>query len=27
MPGWYPDPQRVADWRWWSGSAWTEYTG
>lgn len=26
-PGWYPDPHRVANWRWWSGSAWTEHTG
>ncbi|WP_309139028.1 DUF2510 domain-containing protein [Nocardia cyriacigeorgica] len=26
-PGWYPDPQRVASWRWWSGKAWTDHTG
>jgi hypothetical protein len=25
-PGWYPDPIAVADYRWWSGTAWTEHT-
>jgi hypothetical protein len=23
-PGWYPDPQRHAEYRWWDGERWTE---
>jgi membrane protease YdiL (CAAX protease family) len=25
-PGWYPDPWRLATWRWWDGAAWTAFT-
>lgn len=25
-PGWYPDPWRVAPWRWWDGTAWSAVT-
>ncbi len=25
-PGWYPDPQGQAQWRWWDGTAWTQNT-
>lgn len=25
-PGWYPDPQRDGQQRWWNGSRWTEHT-
>ncbi len=25
-PGWHPDPYGTAAWRWWDGSAWTQYT-
>ncbi|MGZ4690263.1 MAG: CPBP family glutamic-type intramembrane protease [Acidimicrobiia bacterium] len=25
-PGWYPDPWRLAFWRWWDGASWTVYT-
>jgi hypothetical protein len=24
-PGWYPDPKRVAELRWWDGEQWTEH--
>ncbi len=24
-PGWYPDPWRVASWRWWDGIVWTPH--
>jgi hypothetical protein len=23
--GWYPDPSREFDWRWWDGTQWTEW--
>ena len=26
-PGWYPDPMRSANWRYWDGLAWTAHTG
>lgn len=26
MPGWYPDPWRVAPWRWWDGTGWRAET-
>ena len=26
-PGWYPDPLDPTQFRWWTGSEWTEYTG
>jgi Domain of unknown function (DUF4328)/Protein of unknown function (DUF2510) len=25
LPGWYPDPWRLADQRWWDGAQWTPY--
>ncbi len=25
QPGWYPDPWRVAAWRWWDGRTWTAH--
>jgi len=25
-PGWYDDPWRVTQWRWWDGTTWTGYT-
>ena len=25
-PGWFPDPWRVAAWRWWDGAAWSPVT-
>jgi hypothetical protein len=26
-PGWYPDPLREAQWRWWDGAQWTAHVG
>jgi hypothetical protein len=25
-PQWLPDPFKDADWRWWSGRGWTQFT-
>ncbi|WP_084530899.1 DUF2510 domain-containing protein [Nocardia miyunensis] len=26
-PSWYPDPQHVANWRWWDGETWSNHAG